>query len=54
MSVRPVFTRLLPVLALVALGACASESPTAPNRLAPTTPSADMCPGGYSLADGKC
>ena len=54
MSVRPVLSRLLAVLALVSLAACASESPTAPGRLAPTTPSANMCPGGYSEANGKC
>lgn len=54
MSVRPVITRLLAVLALISLAACASESPTAPHRLAPSTPSANMCPSGYSLANGKC
>ncbi len=54
MSVRPVLTRFLAVFALVSLAACATESPTAPSQLAPTAPSADMCPGGYSVTDGKC
>jgi hypothetical protein len=54
MSVRPALTRLFAVVALISLAACASDSPTAPRQLGPTAPSADMCPGGYTVPDGKC
>ena len=54
MSVRIALTRSLALLTLVSLAACSSDSLTGPRRAAPTTPSATMCPGGYSLAEGKC
>jgi len=56
MSVYPVLTRVAAILALATLVACATDSPTAPRQrqLSPSTPAANLCQGGYSVADGRC
>ena len=56
MSIYRVLPRIAAVVALSTLAACAADAPTAPGQrqIAPAKPAADVCPGGYSIADAKC
>jgi hypothetical protein len=55
MSATRLWSGLAAIIALSTLAACA-DVPTAPRQrqIAPSKPAADVCVGGYSLADGKC
>lgn len=55
MSVRSVATRIAAALTFSLLAACAADAPTAPQkRLTPTAAAKDLCPNGYSVAEGRC